>query len=590
MHYHLSFLRSTEQLLQISLKLQCEAGFLDLCMPRWRPGRYTKQSYVKFLADFQAEDQEGNALEWSKTNTHTWRMLVPKAGEVLVRYLYFANQKDAGGSYLDDQLVYLNPITFLLYQPGKEAESCSLSWDLPEGYLVGGALHEQSLPITFRSFHEMVDSPIIASAKLQHEQLTVDGLDIHLWIQGHHTLKIPQLQQEILRYSESQVALFGDCPVSVYHYLYLFWPHDFRHGVEHHNSTVIVMGPGLSMNHPQAHKSLLGISSHEFFHTWNVKALRPADMQPYDYGRENYSRLHYITEGVTTYYGDLMLWKSGIWNWDQWVESINSELDRHYSMAGKDHISLEAASFDSWVNGYDTTGIPHRRISFYTKGYLVAMITDFVLRTETQGRQSLDDVMFGMYQEIAKAGRGYTAADYLTRLEEIAGMSLEEFAQALLAGTAPLEPWLAQMAAAAGMRLFSSGPPDPVMAHLGLSTKSLPGGSLEVESIWPESPLAAMGLYPGDELLAINGHRLRDNLDQWLLTIPTDQPLTLTVVHHEELRTLTFFRAQHLISSPCFVSMIDPDAAQLAHRNDWQRIGGAARVNSATIHSHRRDL
>ncbi|MDP5169703.1 MAG: M61 family peptidase [Bacteroidia bacterium] len=584
--YQLSFGKATQQIIDVSLTFEASSGPVELCLPHWRPGRYTEQPFAKNIADLRVSGAGGESLPWEKTTSHTWRIHNHSNQTITVNYSAFATQKDAGGTYLDDSLIYLNGITFLLYRKDRVEDPCTLSLDIPKDYLLGGGLSEKAMPYTCASYHELVDTPVLASPTLEHHLVPFVDVDIHLWIQGNHTLDIDKLTQDIRAYSQAQLALFGDCPVKEYHYLYLFWPHPYRHGVEHHNSTVIVMGPGLSMNSPEAYKSLLEISSHEFFHTWNVKALRPADMYPYDYGQHNYSRLHYVTEGVTTYYGDLMLWKSGVWDWDQWVLSINGELNRHFGMGGKDHISLEEASFDSWVNGYDTTGFPHRRISFYTKGYLVAMIADFMVRSSAGGAQNLDDVMYAMYQEIAKSGRGYTAVDYQTQLERASGISMDDFATAFLAGVDPLEPVLTQIAQAAGMKLLRVPPQNEAMARLGLDVSPLPDGTVKVVSIWPGSPLESLPIYPGDQILSINGQSLAHDFEHLLISADARKTVELTTVHLANIRSISVMPSQEpLAAVPQFISLIDATPEQLLFRQQWKKAGGHARLLADDIPS-----
>lgn len=581
MHYRLSFQRATQQIIDISITCRISQGGKSFSLPYWRPGRYTRQDFVKNVADFKVVTDLGQKLLWQKTDTRTWEILAEEEANVTISYSYYAAQQDAGGTWFDDQLIHVNGITCLLFSPGAEAEACTLELDLPEEYEVGGGLPQKTGTISFDSFHQLIDTPFLASNTLEHYQIHVEGIETHLWIQGNHSLDISRLLQQIQAYATTQIHLFGDCPVQEYHYLYLFWAFPYRHGVEHHNSTVIVMGPGMSMHKEAPHKSLLEISSHEYFHTWNVKALRPADMVPYDYQQENYSTLHYVTEGVTTYYGDLMLWKSGIWSWDQWGDSINGELARHYGMAGKDHISLAMASYDSWVNGYDTSGFPNRRISFYTKGYLVAMITDHLIRQFSHGAHNLDDVIHEMYQEIAKTGRGYTAEDYLSTVEKYAGRDMREFAAKYIHGIQPLELMLEDIAVVTGQKLIHVPPSSPALARLGIVWSASGKGEIVVDNIWPDSPAESASLYIGDHLIAINGAQIGKSPDSLLERLQPGEAVELTTWHQGQVRTLHLKANLTTVGAiPQFISMIDATPEQRAYRETWKRLGGAARTGN----------
>ena len=583
MHYHLSFRSPAKQIIEITITCEIPAEGLTLRLPAWRPGRYTRQTFVKNIADLRVVTDLGDKASWTKTDQHTWKITPATGSKYIISYACYANQQDAGGTWFDDQFAMFNGITSLLYQPQKEHLPCQLSFDLPEGWEPGGGLPSDGPEYTFESFHHLVDTPFFASPTLIHHQEMIDGIDTHIWIQGKNSLDTDRLLQEIRKYAPVQTRLFGDCPVKEYHYLYLFWAHAYRHGVEHHNSTVIVMGPGMGMHQATSHKSLLEISSHEFFHTWNVKALRPADMFPYSYDGENYSTLHYITEGITTYYGDLMLWKSGIWTWDQWVDSINGELARHYGMAGKDHISLEMASFDSWVNGYDSSGFPNRRISFYTKGYLVSMIADHLIRQYSSGTSNLDDVMHAMYQQIAKANRGYTAEDYISLLSKFAGKPMNDFHAKYVESIQPMELMLEDIAMAAGLKLFHVVPASDLLAKTGIVWKTDEQKGLYIDNIWPDSPAEAANVYIGNTIIGINGVRMSRNPDVLMSRIERGDRLSMAVIHQGEYREIEMATSLTTIGAiPQFVSMIDASPEQKRFRDQWKELGGAARAAVST--------
>lgn len=587
MRYHVSFRSPARQVIDITITCDISEEGISLRLPAWRPGRYTRQPFVKQLSDLKVVTDLGDKASWTKTDSHTWKISPAAGASYRISYSYFASQQDAGGTWFDDQFAMFNGITCLLYQPGKEDQPCQMSFDLPDQWEAGGGFPSSDPVMDFDSFHHLVDTPFFASPDLVHLQEEIDGIDTHVWIQGTTSLDTNRLMHEIRTYAPVQTRLFGDCPVNEYHYLYLFWAHAYRHGVEHHNSTVIVMGPGMGMHQASAHKSLLEISSHEFFHTWNVKALRPADMYPYSYDGENYSQLHYVTEGVTTYYGDLMLWKSGIWTWDQWIDSINGELGRHYGMAGKDHISLAMASFDSWVNGYDSSGFPNRRISFYTKGYLVALIGDHLIRQYSGGNHSLDDVIHAMYQRIAKKDRGYTAEDYLQLLTEFAGHSMEDYQAKFIQGIQPLELMLEDIAMTSGMKLFHVPPSSDLLSKTGIVWKLDELKGLVIENIWPDSPAESANIYLGDSIVGINGIRVSKNPDILMSQIERGDLISIALIHKGEYREVELATSLTTIGAiPQFVSMIDANPEQLHFRTNWKLLGGAHRASLSTSAGH----
>jgi predicted metalloprotease with PDZ domain len=574
LHFTLSCHRSAEQLVDVSLETDLAAGSTRFMLPHWRPGRYELQNYARLVSNVVATDGQGNALPIDKYSSQGWEVRSEVPTRLRLSYVFFANQADAGGSYFDATQLMVNGINLFMYPEGGESMPCRLRLDLPDGFRLSGGLAQEGDDFVFESFHQLVDSPFLAGTDLQHHCFEVSSLAVHLWFLGDCRPDFARLERDIRRYSQTQLDLFGQCPVADYHYLYLMLPQRYRHGVEHHRSTVIAMGPGRDVMQPDMYRSLLEISSHEFFHTWNVKALRPAEMWPYDYRQENYSRLHYVTEGVTTYYGDLMLWKSGIWTLDQWLSSINGELARHYQMGGKDYTSLSEASFDSWVNGYHNEGLPNRRISFYTKGYLVAMLLDFDLRKSTNHGVSLDTVMQQLYCDITREGRGYTREDFKGSIEAQTGQSYDAFFAAYVEGIDDLVPALRELANFYGFSLLQLSSQSLSEAHWGLKSSATSRGTLQVDNLYPGSPLLAAGLSKGDELIAIQGRQLRDDLDAWLHYFEAQASLRLHFFHQGQLKEVSVpLHSAYRRSTPQFVIQSEPSAAQHANREAWQQLG-----------------
>jgi predicted metalloprotease with PDZ domain len=186
--------------------------------------------------------------------------------------------------------------------------------------------------------------------------------------------------------------------------------------VEHTNSTVIALGPSYGVMNNKGYEDLLGVSSHELFHAWNIKTIRPVEMMPYDYSRENYSRLGYVAEGVTTYYGDVMLLRSGVFTEEQYLKTFNELLEKHFNNFGRLNLSVADSSFDTWLDGYKQ-GVPGRKASIYTEGALCAFMLDIIIRKNSNNKRSLDDLMRLLYEEFGKKQRGYSEGEYKSAAE-----------------------------------------------------------------------------------------------------------------------------------------------------------------------------
>ena len=284
-HYHVSYENPLTFYLQIQLMLDVAADAqapLELQLPAWRPGRYELQNFAQKLQKVVVEDAATNkSLPYRKLTKDRWAVPNAAGRTVRVRYNFYAHQMDAGGSWLDETQLYLNPVQALMYAEGRQLEACELTLALPEGWQIACGL-PQTAPnvLSATDFDQLADSPLIASPALTHQQYEAGGLPFHVWVQGEALVDWPRLLADFKAFSEEQLTLFGGLPVADYHFLNQFLPYQHYHGVEHHNSTVITLGPAELIMSEGLYKELLGVSCHELFHTWNIKSIRPAEMQP----------------------------------------------------------------------------------------------------------------------------------------------------------------------------------------------------------------------------------------------------------------------------------------------------------------------
>lgn len=578
MKYILRTNKAHEQFLEVQIECQVSPGLCRFSLPAWRPGRYETQNFPRMITD-ESATLNGQALKVEKSSIHGWDIEVAEEGSLRFSYRMFATMKDAGGTYLDEDRLMVNGINLFMYREEELEKPCELQLELPSGWKLGGGFAEAGHHHCFADYHQLVDTPFLAGKELFHHQFVVRDIPTHLWFQGDCHPNFTKLEEDIRAYSEVQLDLFGDFPVDQYHYLFVAWPFTYRHGVEHFNSTVIAMGPGHRLMEGRFYESLLEISSHELFHTWNVKNIRPKDMAPYDYSQPNYSKLHYVTEGVTTYYGDLMLWKGGVWNDERWIKSINGELQSHYTTGAQNHISLEEASFQSWTNGYRTESAPNRKISFYTKGYLVSMLLDLLIRKNSKDEYSLDEVMRRMYAFIGKKGKSYGKEDYKQIAEDLAGQSLDQFWADYISGTKDLAEGLRELGAYMGMTMLELPPPDPAWNWWGMQVSKEDGKWL-VERLYEESPARQAGLHLGDEIVAIAGRKVDKDLTEWLRYFSDQFRVELHYFHKGRLKSATLPTSSALnYRIPQFVLMGNPSSEQLAHRKAWKSV----RVQKAII-------
>ena len=543
-YYHVSFENPLTFYLQIQLMVEVPAEApapLALQLPAWRPGRYELQNFAQKIQRVEISDAETDApLPYRKTTKDRWEVAGAAGRSVRVRYNFYAHQLDAGGSWLDATQLFLNPVQALMYAEGQQDEPCQLTLDLPAGWRLACGL-PQTLPnvLQAKDFDQLADAPLIASPTIEHQQYEAGGVPFHVWAQGEEArLDWPRLLADFQAFSAEQIKLFGGFPVADYHFLNQFLPYKHYHGVEHHNSTVIVLGPAELLMHEALYKELLGVSCHELFHTWNIKAIRPAELLPYDYARENYFRTCYIAEGLTTYYGEYLLARSRVRTPSQYFEELNAVLRKHYDDAGGQNLSLADASTDLWLDGY-RPGVPDRKVSVYHKGALAALLLDLTLRQLHGHARSLDDVLRRLYEDFGQTGQGYTEDDYARIVSEVAGRKMQVYFDKFINGTAPLQEPLDKALRTVGCQLVATENASASEGTFGFRTTAR-NERTTVSYIWPGSP-AATALSVDDELVAINGRRVELNLQSLL---STDAPSYEVAVFRQSRLLLVELAAQ----------------------------------------------
>ena len=497
-------------------------------LPAWRPGRYELGNFAKNIQKWEAFDEKGKPLKSEKTTKDCWKVQTKGVKTVLVKYNYYAAELNAGSSYLDEYQLYVNPVNCLLFIPERINESCELELDIPKNFKVATGLKSKSKnKFIAKDFHELADCPFIASADLKHHVFTEQKVEFNLWFNGECKPDFKKLETDFKKFCKTQINAFGDFPSKDYHFLIQVLPYRAYHGVEHCNSTVITIGPSYDVfNNADWYNELLGVSSHELYHTWNVKQIRPIEMQPYDYTKENYSVIGYLCEGVTTYMGDKMLLTSGVFDWNQYAKTFNELLLRHYHNTAIDNYSVVQSSVDTWLDGY-VKGTPGRKTSIYTEGALIAFITDVFILESTNNKKSLNDVMKTLYNEFAKQGKGDSDADYKATVEKIAGKSFDPIYKKLIHGKADFTPLLKSSLNYIGSDLTITACKNYNESYLGFKTRYENGKCL-IDTIFPNSIAEKQGLSVNDEVLAINGIKITNDLEQWSNYFNTDnQTLTL---------------------------------------------------------------
>ena len=320
--YTFSCENPAQQYVAISAIFQVSDDVTIIDIPSWRPGRYELGNFAKNVKGFKVFDQDNKKVGFKKISKDSWEVITVGKKEIKVEYLYFAFDLNAGSTFLNGDQLYVNPINCCVYEEKSKTEPVEVELKIPAEWKVACSMKQNGNTLYAENFEEFADSPFICSAGLQYNQYEVGGTIFHIWLNGEVKPDWKRLIKDFKAFTGKQIEKFMEFPVPEYHFLIQILPYKAYHGVEHQKSTVITLGPSYEV-FGLMYNELLGVSSHELYHTWNVKAIRPIEMFPYDFKRENYSELGYICEGVTTYMGDLFLMKSGVFDLKQYLLEMN---------------------------------------------------------------------------------------------------------------------------------------------------------------------------------------------------------------------------------------------------------------------------
>ncbi len=509
-------------------------------LPVWRPGRYELGNFAKNIQKWKAFDATGSALSFQKINKSLWKVQTKGIKTLHIKYNYFAYELNAGSTFLDENQIYVNPVNCCVFIPERINEFSDLEIHFPTHYKIAiGTSPISSFEgegpglrsFKFKNYHTLADTPFIASNSLQHQSFEWNDTTFHLWFQGECKPEWEKLIVDFKKFAAYQVSMMQHFPTKEYHFLFQILPHKIYHGVEHTSSTVIALGPGCNLMKGNLYEDLLGVSCHELFHVWNIKTIRPIEMQPYDYTKENYSTLGYVYEGVTTYYGDLLLLRSGVFNEIEYFKTFNEKLQKHFDNFGRFNLSVADSSFDTWLDGY-VPGIPNRKTNIYDEGCLLAFITDIFIRKNSKNEYSLDEVMRHLTTEFALKEKGYSEKDYKGIVEHYANASFDTIFDNYFKGTHDYEPLLIESMEYIGCELIKTPCPKFHEHALGIKTSDI-NGVIKVIAVYPESVADKNGISLYDDILAINTIQLKPDgtgasLNDWCKYFK-DEAITITL-------------------------------------------------------------
>lgn len=478
-HYRITPIRPEAHIFEVSCTVtDPDPEGQRFALPAWIPGSYLVRDFARHIVTLRANQGttgRGGTLAVEKLDKHTWRC-EPVVGAITVTCEVYAWDLSVRGAHLDTTHAFFNGTSVFLRVLGKEDRRCDVEIAPPPGaryrrWEVATALKRRRAPqwgfgvYTAADYDELIDHPVEIGS-FSRRTFLAKRVPHEIVITGRHRADMDRLARDMKRICETQIDFWngaarsrrGGASAPMERYVFLITAVGEGYGgLEHRASTALMCSrkdlPTPGMKEPtEAYRGFLGLVSHEYFHTWNVKRIKPAAFTPYDLDRESHTTLLWAFEGLTSYYDDLMLLRSGLLTEEKYLETLAHSITQLMRMPGRQKQSVTDSSFDAWTKYYrQDENSPNAIVSYYGKGSLVGLCLDLHIRNSTGGRKSLDDVMLALWKKHGKTGVG-VAEDGVERLAEaVTKLRLKRLFDRWLRSTAELP--LADLLASHGVEL-----------------------------------------------------------------------------------------------------------------------------------------
>ena len=522
LEYTVRFPQAQNHLVEIDIAIPTgNQPHLELMMAVWTPGSYFVREYARHVEDISAFDGEKNPLPIEKIKKNRWQVTTNAAAVIHIRYHLYCREMSVRTNWVDHEFAILNGAPTFITVPEYLSHPHHVQLELPDHW-------QQSITTLNRpdeasahayratNFDELVDSPILCGNPTVYP-FEVGGKEHLLVNQGEQGLwDGVAAANDVAQIVATEQRLWGNVPYERYIFFNLLV--ETRGGLEHDNST-LMMTSRWNFRSRKDYLGWLGLVSHEFFHTWNIRRLRPQALLQYDYENENYTTSLWIAEGITSYYDDLVLARSGICSEKEYFGLLSKSIESLQTKPGRLVQSLRDSSQDAWIKFYRPDENSHNaRTSYYVKGAVVAFLLDAKIRQVTDGAKSLDDAIRLLYQRHS-GDRGYLPGDFQIIASEVANQDLSAWFQHAIDSTQELDfreafEWYGLEFKTDGQKEQEKLAQDTLdkqaikrKVWLGLTTKN-DSGILKVERVLRNSPGYRAGCNPGDEIIAIDNLRV----------------------------------------------------------------------------------
>jgi predicted metalloprotease with PDZ domain len=571
-------------------------------LPTWIPGSYMIREFARNVVTLTAANESGS-VDVKKIDKATWRC-APAHGPLSLSYEVYAWDLSVRAAHLDDSHAFFNGTSVFLLPDGLRGTQCEIEIILPEGkpgWKIATALPRgpistgvsTALPSNtasavgfdesgFAKFHaanydELIDHPVAMGA-FSYAHFDAHGTRHHVAISGVHRTDMGRLCADLKKICEYEIALFEpetkQAPMAEYWFLITVTGDGFG-GLEHRASTALVVSrDDLPLANETkvttGYRKLLSLAAHEYFHTWNVKRIKPEKFFDYDLCNENYTTQLWFFEGFTDYYDDLTLVRAGIITHLEYLEIEAENIGRVMAQSGRLKQSLAESSFDAWIKYYrQDENAPNAIVSYYQKGAIVGLALDLTIREKTNGAKSLDDVMRALWNDYAKQNRGVADGDIEKVASRVAGADLNAFFADIVYGKK--DPDLIKLFEHFAVAMSFKIPGDTPVAALGAKIGADGNGDAKLIQVFDGGAAQCAGLSAGDAIIAIDNLRVTaGSLERRIKSYAIGSVIEVAAFRRDELRKFSVTLLEQPATTCTFVTHDEPAEAK-ARRVAWLR-------------------
>lgn len=507
LHYQIEFDDYKQHLVHVTIRFLANPN-QELWLPTWIPGSYLIREFSKHIEAVKAYDEAGRLLDIKKTSKNRWRLFNTDHELMTIEYDVYAYDLSVRGAYVDQTRLYINPACVCLALEGQEQSACEVEVFLPDELkhfqlatgLASKSLVKGRFTLKADDYDQLIDSPFELADQTRFSFETHD-IKHEFVISGPHNANVDRLKADIEKICAAEINMFGSAPFKNYTFMTMATGNSYG-GLEHCNSTSLITPRDdlPKSNEPtepsKDYQRFLGLCSHEYFHSWLVKFIRPENFANYNLHQEGYTSLLWIFEGFTSYYDDLILLRSGVISQKSYLDLLKAQIDRYLQNPGRFVQTVAESSFDAWIKFYrQDENSNNAGTSYYNKGALVALCLDLGLRLRGS---SLDALMHRLYENTQK-GMQVNERTIFDLCKELTGDNWIEQINHLINTTdeLPLDQLFPEFGLSYRVKTDKSLP-------LGLKLVDKPEGVL-VQSARRDSAAAKAGISANDVIIAIDG-------------------------------------------------------------------------------------